>query len=130
MTIPRHSFTMWLTLQKKLSTRDRLCRFLPNIESGSLLCGERVESCTHLFFGCEWSKELLAKMMQWLGVSNWPTGYSRWAKWLRYAGWKLRKHILIAGIAGLVNRTWMERNLRYFEQKERPVERVFKELRR
>lgn len=83
--IPRHSFTTWLVLHKRLMTKERVSRFIQGIDSMCVLCGVEVETVQHLYFECEWSRGLLQELMTWLNVSSWPYQFTRWIHWLRFA---------------------------------------------
>ncbi|WZZ77741.1 hypothetical protein YC2023_098313 [Brassica napus] len=51
--IPRQAFLVWLAIQNRLSTGDRMRKW--GINQGCVLCGERDETRDHLFFACPYS---------------------------------------------------------------------------
>lgn len=71
---PRHLFIVWLALPNRLTTRDRLVKWLPQTDTTCVLCGG-MESRNHLFFECSYSKLIWeALTLQWAGVpSSWSS---------------------------------------------------------
>ncbi|CAG7906585.1 unnamed protein product, partial [Brassica rapa] len=51
--IPRCAFIVWLAVQNRLSTGDRMRTW--GIQQACVLCGERDETRDHLFFACPYS---------------------------------------------------------------------------
>lgn len=62
MSFPKHRFIAWLGIQNRLRTKDILLHFGVCPDNLCCLCGIEVETHIHLFFECEFSKQLLAKM--------------------------------------------------------------------
>lgn len=56
--IPRHSFHMWLVVQNRIPTRDRLLHWGIQVDDRCLLCNQYPESRDHLFFSCAYSYDL------------------------------------------------------------------------
>ncbi|CAL9238076.1 unnamed protein product, partial [Arabidopsis halleri] len=56
--IPKLAFMFWLTVQDRLTTRDRLRRWNLPIPAACLLCQTDEESRDHLFFQCTYSNTL------------------------------------------------------------------------
>ena len=69
MNLSKHKFIMWLGVEGRLRTKDKL--FLYNISSDYLccLCGNVVETHDHIFFDYDFSKQLLSKLLEWIGVN-------------------------------------------------------------
>ncbi|GKD57224.1 reverse transcriptase zinc-binding domain-containing protein, partial [Tanacetum coccineum] len=63
--IPKHSFILWLAIQEKLMTYDRMIKWGYCDMTCCLLCKNNVETHDHLFFNCPFSaaiwKELKLK---------------------------------------------------------------------
>ena len=51
---PRHSFLLWLAIQKRLPTHDRIHTFTPG-PLACILCCRGMENHNHLFFNCTYS---------------------------------------------------------------------------
>lgn len=56
--IPKLAFITWLTVQDRLTTRDRLLRWNLPVPATCLLCKSGDESRDHLFFLCNYTKAL------------------------------------------------------------------------
>lgn len=72
--IPRHSFHMWLVIQNRIPTRDRLIQWGLQVDHRCLLCNRNQETIDHLFFSCDFSYDLwnlVAKRLEILPNMNW-----------------------------------------------------------
>ncbi|GJY91970.1 RNA-directed DNA polymerase, eukaryota, reverse transcriptase zinc-binding domain protein [Tanacetum coccineum] len=67
-SIPRHAFVIWLAIQKRLTTQDKLMVWKPNEEFKCALCNKCPDSHTNLFFTCEFSKEIWNELLKKLNV--------------------------------------------------------------
>ncbi|GKA74484.1 reverse transcriptase zinc-binding domain-containing protein [Tanacetum coccineum] len=61
--IPKHAFVLWMAVQGRLLTQDRMIKWNPNAVLKCPLCDECSDSHDHLFFKCKYS-ELVWKKMQ------------------------------------------------------------------
>ena len=61
-SIPRASFILWLAVQRRLGTQDRL--FHLALGTSCLLCNSQLETLDHLFFECPFSHQLWTKISQ------------------------------------------------------------------
>ncbi|KAL9661414.1 hypothetical protein QQ045_026238 [Rhodiola kirilowii] len=59
---PRDSFNVWLVVQNKLMTRDRLVQWGVPVSKSCVLCETEEESRNHLFFECRFTQEVWYKM--------------------------------------------------------------------
>ena len=57
--VPKHSVILWLAWQNRLTTRERVIRYMTSIESHCIYCSSQVEDINHLFFRCHWTKQCL-----------------------------------------------------------------------
>ncbi|GJV03160.1 RNA-directed DNA polymerase, eukaryota, reverse transcriptase zinc-binding domain protein [Tanacetum coccineum] len=64
--IPKHTFILWLAVQKRLSTQDRLARWYPSKTVSYSLCNECPNSHEHLFFECKYSKKVWEVMNKYM----------------------------------------------------------------
>ena len=60
---PKSVFILWLMLQDKLATCDRLVKWLPNISPLCSLCLAHDENVQHLFFDCHFSAAVWNRML-------------------------------------------------------------------
>ncbi|KAL0289804.1 UNVERIFIED_CONTAM: hypothetical protein Sradi_7065200 [Sesamum radiatum] len=78
--IPRHDFILWLAILEHLSTMDRSWVQCPN--SSCILCGgQHVETHSHSFFECTYSKrcmDILQRLVRFQWVHN---GWQRSVMW-------------------------------------------------
>lgn len=68
--LPKHSFIAWQICSNILQTQDRLMRKNVLDHSCYYLCNQFVENCRHLFFNCNYSKEVLSKVKETIGLSR------------------------------------------------------------
>lgn len=55
---PKHSFCMWLAVQNRLSTGDRMLQWNRGVDATCLLCNNAQESRDHIFFACDYTTEI------------------------------------------------------------------------
>ncbi|PWA81811.1 reverse transcriptase zinc-binding domain-containing protein [Artemisia annua] len=60
--IPRHTFITWLAIKNKLMTQDKLIKWYPNKVMCCPLCKSMLDTHDHLFFQCQYSKEVWEAM--------------------------------------------------------------------
>ncbi|KAK4408244.1 hypothetical protein Sango_0405400 [Sesamum angolense] len=77
----KYSFILWLGLQERLATRDRLA-FLHEDPSCSL-CINSKESAKHLFFECPFSSYDWSHIRQWFGITRRMSTLLGAVKWLK-----------------------------------------------
>ncbi|KAI3797687.1 hypothetical protein L1987_32950 [Smallanthus sonchifolius] len=130
-SIPRHSFFMWLLVNKKLKTQDIMCRWYTSGNTNfnllcCSLCTSGPDSHKHLFFECFYGTQV------WNGVkgrAGMETVRNTWDSisdhLVRFAKSKNEKHVigkLVVGAAAYF--VWQERNLRLFSTKKRSADRL------
>ncbi|GJV48458.1 RNA-directed DNA polymerase, eukaryota, reverse transcriptase zinc-binding domain protein [Tanacetum coccineum] len=64
--IPRHAFVTWLAIQERLMAQDRIKIWRPNNDLKCGLCSKCSDSHDHLFFTCEFSKEVCHELQNLL----------------------------------------------------------------
>ena len=117
--IPRASFILWLAINRRLSTQDRLRSPTPGV--GCLFCNGQLNSHAHLFFDCSpifdiWTEVLhhgaiLVPSLPWPDLISWMS-----------STWKGRTLDIIDQklcLAAMVYTIWNERNKRYHENSVR-----------
>ncbi|XP_058207798.1 uncharacterized protein LOC131320907 [Rhododendron vialii] len=124
--IPRWAFILWLAIQHKPSTKDRLFSWGMNVPVDCVFCATGLESHHHLFFHCPvscsvwhtvWCKSsnsqvphLLADVIAWY-VQNVQSN-------------SFQSVILKAALASTVYSLWLERNKRVFQHQALPQDRL------
>uniref|UniRef100_A0A803QPF3 Reverse transcriptase zinc-binding domain-containing protein n=1 Tax=Cannabis sativa TaxID=3483 RepID=A0A803QPF3_CANSA len=102
--MPKHSFIMWLAVQKRLQTRSRLLKFNVCQEGSCLLCDIELVTINHLFFECYFSNRCLQEIKTWL---NWQIADRPLAAMIRWTSRvktsKFRRNVYAAVVAALTN---------------------------
>ena len=115
--MPRQSFILWLSMKERLLTREKM---IDQIEDTScVLCGDPIESVSHLFFHCRTANQIWTEIKQWLGFSRALTTHKAAAKWIikEARGTGVQAVAKKLGFAATVYCIWKARNLRIFEGK-------------
>ena len=113
----KHSFILWLSLKERLLTREKL---MGQIEDTScVLCGDPVESVSHLFFHGTIVRQIWAEIKGWLGFSRALTTLKATAKWIVKEGRGTGVPAIAKklGFAATVYCIWKTRNARIFKGK-------------
>ncbi|XP_062106391.1 uncharacterized protein LOC133817803 [Humulus lupulus] len=119
LNIPKHSFILWLAVQNRLKTKERLQRFNILNDSTCLLCNSQPESATHLFFGCSISLICLRQVQLWLGWNANASSLVAVLRWIERAKLsKFRKLLYSAAVAAVTYQIWKGRNEVLWSQKQ------------
>lgn len=109
-------FLLWLVMQHRILTLDRLSVWYgaSNMDTQCCLCEVGIESTSHLYFSCSYSREVLLVVTRWLGIDRVPLGNSARRVWMLHCGQRksLRLSIWVAGVAAVVYWVWNECNRR------------------
>ncbi|XP_049403702.1 uncharacterized protein LOC125867303 [Solanum stenotomum] len=116
---PKVIFTMWLLVQAKLLTKDRLVKWDINVDPLCIFCQQENETREHLFVKCPFARRLWSRILNWMQRQeniggDWDHHY-QWI--LKNARGKTQKaQIFNLVFAETVHALWIERNVRIFEQ--------------
>lgn len=130
-TLPRHRFILWLTLNQKLATVDRLARWKIDVPKECVLCtSKKEETLTHLFFECEYAKSIWAILLDWLGEKHSIKRWDKEVQWLtkRANNGRPRAQVMVFLFAATVYCTWLERNMRRFQKQHTTYARRVREI--
>ncbi|GJZ02308.1 RNA-directed DNA polymerase, eukaryota, reverse transcriptase zinc-binding domain protein [Tanacetum coccineum] len=113
---PKHSFTMWVVVQNRLTTQERLIEWYPDKKMECLFCGRCPDSLNHLFFECKFTKEIWCKVKTIAEINSMP---DKWKDIVNLMSVKKHnksiKNVLVRLIlAACVYFIWTERNKRHF----------------
>ncbi|XP_057248240.1 uncharacterized protein LOC130590220 [Beta vulgaris subsp. vulgaris] len=116
--IPKHSFIGWLAALGKLKTKDKLFQVGVCADQDCLLCIQGQDSCSHLFFYCQYSKKVCTQILEWLGLESHQQEnlYVRWKKWGRKYNSTVKKKFCYATLAATVYYIWYARNTAHWKQ--------------
>ena len=70
-TVPRYSFILWLAVQNRLSTQDKLISYGIIQATHCVFCRDIVETHNHLFFDCPFTERLWCSLKGKVNV-QWP----------------------------------------------------------
>ncbi|XP_021857904.1 uncharacterized protein [Spinacia oleracea] len=79
---PKSTFIVWLAIQNRLTTKDRLLSWNLNINGTCVLCHKCPENVAHLFFDCEYSAEIWDKVIQTCGVHRVTQNWTEIIEWV------------------------------------------------
>lgn len=122
-SIPKHSFILWLAINRKLMTQDRMQIWQTEINLYYPFCMVEKDSVDHLFFNCNFCREAMRFFVR-KGVFI-PEGLS-WDQVVSFAAnsWKGKSVSAIVNkivLGTLVYLIWKERNKRLFQSQIRSL---------
>ncbi|XP_020243054.1 uncharacterized protein LOC109821279 [Asparagus officinalis] len=129
LNYPKHSFIVWLAIQNKLLTQDRLHKKGIIQSNQCYLCeGTVEENRDHLFFDCKFSNCV------WNGIMEWLKFKWRSADWHMLTNWYIsrmrgkgnKQKIKRLALTATIYNIWRERNARIFKKESRSVEQLIK----
>ncbi|XP_056687155.1 uncharacterized protein [Spinacia oleracea] len=88
---PKSTFIVWLAVQNRLATKDRLLGWNLSIQSSCGLCQMHDETLCHLFFECSYAKQIWTAVLQELGIAR---GCLSWQEELSWVAKKSRSNRL------------------------------------
>ena len=113
---PKATFTLWILLNRKLATVDRLAKWGMALDKTCVLC-KNVDDMEHMFFKCYYAGEVWERLLKWIGNHS----IRAWT-WTQFIQWSIQngkgkttraqlfKTILAERVYGL----WNQRNKRIF----------------
>lgn len=126
ITIPRSRFIIWLACHDRLKTKDKL-RDMGVIDDDTCpICGSHPESRDHLFFECEYSRQCVIAVRNWLGV---PWSIRNIQDFHRkHRGSRIKRSIIEAVIGNLIYTIWRTRNEVVWHHKVETASRSFETI--
>ncbi|XP_060180113.1 uncharacterized protein LOC132609918 [Lycium barbarum] len=127
---PKWTFILYLALNKKLYTRDRLNKWNITDQIMCPLCESANESVEHVFFKCNYSTSVWKKLLGWLGYNRDAMEWTNEMTWLtaQVNGRAAQSHMVRMVVAASVYYVWQERNNRVFTSKQRTPEVLIKRI--
>ncbi|GKE35893.1 RNA-directed DNA polymerase, eukaryota, reverse transcriptase zinc-binding domain protein, partial [Tanacetum coccineum] len=124
---PRHAFILWLTIQRRLPTQDRLMAWNKNVQLICPLCNSENDSHDHLFFNCDYSKDVWRQIKSKLKEPNWNSNWENVIEAIVNYGCRntIKSIIQRISIATAIYYIWNERNKRIFTQEQRNSQCLF-----
>lgn len=125
--IPKHAFVLWLAVQKKLMTQDRVRMWGSYDLMVCPLCCKEMDSHNHLFFKCQYAEQIWEKVVMKMGVQcekmDWEDIIKEFAG--QFNGNSVGSIIRRLCLAASVYMIWQERNQRIFRDEYRRWEEVY-----
>ncbi|PWA51947.1 reverse transcriptase zinc-binding domain-containing protein [Artemisia annua] len=125
--ILKHAFILWLAIQNKLVTQDKIKKWGSYDMMICSLCYEDMDSHQHLFFDCKYAKQFWFKVCLKMGVHwnemEWDNIVNLFAAMKN--GNTITSIIRRLCLAASVYLIWRERNCRVFKEETRSVEELF-----
>lgn len=106
-------FIAWLLMHQRLKTRALLARRGLDIDTSCMFCTCPTKNCSHLFFACNYTKEVWKTVLGEFGISRDPTSWEMELRWLKqaYKGRSTKAKIIRSCTVYML---WWERNKRVF----------------
>ena len=123
-SLPKYSSILWLAILGKLRTHDRL-RFIL-IDPTCVFCRHEEESHGHLFFACDWTCRMWAKIKSWLRIGRNMLTLNNVIRGLHSQRNNIKARMRRVSLGITVYLIWEERNKRVFDGKNRGVDTVFR----
>lgn len=124
--IPNHSFILWLAIQGRLKTQDRLKSWEFKDEMSCSFCNSQLDSSGYLFFECDFSNKVRKQVTNHAGFGDLS---SVWYELIEDLITKLKRKNIENDIgklilAATIYHIWKERNARLFRRSFHEVEEV------
>lgn len=128
--VPRWLFILNLAIQGRISTKERLAKQGITVDQTCMLCSREQECIDHLFFECDFSKEIWSRILKWQRIHR---QLKLWQEEIEWANIEMRSNNPTAKVfrmtfAGCVYYIWQERNFRIFQNKKRTVDVIIRLL--
>ncbi|GKA68670.1 putative RNA-directed DNA polymerase [Tanacetum coccineum] len=122
--IPRHAFLMWLAVHGRLRTQDLMGVWDKNDGLRCVFCKMVPDSHNHLFFECEFPRKIWYSLKDLVRLDHAPFSWSHIIEFMlkrpiNKSIWSILQRLLLGASIYFV---WQERNLRMFQNKERPMD--------
>ncbi|GJY36038.1 RNA-directed DNA polymerase, eukaryota, reverse transcriptase zinc-binding domain protein [Tanacetum coccineum] len=125
--IPKHAFILWLVIQEKLTTQDKVRRWGSYDMMVCLLCYDEMDSHKHLFFKCEFANKFWRMVkrkikfhcadMEWQDLITKLSGMQN--------GNSVGSIVRRLCLATCVYLVWQERNNKIFRDEARSIDNLF-----
>ncbi|XP_075103570.1 uncharacterized protein LOC142178139 [Nicotiana tabacum] len=100
---PRHKFNLLLVVQGRLPTVEKLQKIGIQIPQACVFCDLVDEHFEHLFFGCGYNKNILQRLLNWLGCPRQINTWQEEVKWATtYAKKKKGFGTIVSAVFGMM----------------------------
>ncbi|KAL4588964.1 hypothetical protein LXL04_001865 [Taraxacum kok-saghyz] len=128
--IPSHAFILWLALHNRLMTHDRMITWSTNANLQCTLCNTNPDSIVHLFFECNYSREVWNKVCLLCNIHITENNFHQVVELIRSSPTSNNPHTDIKKLtlAASVYYIWRERNTRYHNGAKIPHDKLAVEI--
>ncbi|VFQ84277.1 unnamed protein product [Cuscuta campestris] len=116
LTMPKHQFLMWLAWRNRINTKVRLKRFM-EIDTVCVLCHKGDEDKEHLFYKCDYTREIMDDIGHWLKFRWKAASDGDLQEEFKRVKGRRRRQTIMAGFAAICYAVWRARNLKIHQQR-------------
>ncbi|XP_019251222.1 PREDICTED: uncharacterized protein LOC109230152 [Nicotiana attenuata] len=126
---PRHKFNMWLAIQRRLPTVDRLQKIGIQVAQVCVFCGQEEEIFEHLFFECSYTSAVWKRLLNWMRIQRQIQTWEEELQWVTYHARKKKGigNIIVAVFGMLLHSLWRDRNSIRFQNGSTSAEQICRE---
>lgn len=127
---PKWNFILYLTMQRRLYTKDRLEKWGIQTDQMCSLCKQEQETHQHLFSSCTVAARIWSKLLKWLCITRNTAGWEEELEWAitHATGKAMQDEVYRMTLSAAVYYVWQERNYRIFQRKERTTEVIIRNI--
>ncbi|GJS37025.1 RNA-directed DNA polymerase, eukaryota, reverse transcriptase zinc-binding domain protein [Tanacetum coccineum] len=128
--IPKHSFIVWLAIQDRLTTMDKISKWGDYAVNRCSLCCQACEDINHLLFQCPFSREVWTKVKELAGFNFNRFDLMDIIYYMIDAGIgnNIRSIVRRVAFSASIYNIWIERNGRIFRDVKRSCEDVINKI--
>ncbi|GKE12141.1 reverse transcriptase zinc-binding domain-containing protein, partial [Tanacetum coccineum] len=128
--IPKHSFIVWLAIQDRLTTMDKISKWGDYAVNRCSLCCQACEDINHLLFQCPFSREVWTKVKELVGFNFNRFDLMDIIYYMIDAGIgnNIRSIVRMVAFSASIYNIWIERNGRIFRDVKRRCEDVINKI--
>ncbi|PWA54852.1 reverse transcriptase zinc-binding domain-containing protein [Artemisia annua] len=128
--IPKHAFILWLAIQNKLTTQDKIRSWGSCDMMVCTLCYSDGDSHQHLFFKCKYANQFWNKVKDKLGIQCDGLEWNEIVNWCAELcnGNTIVSVVRRIGLAASVYYIWQERNWRLFKGVQRSTDELISQF--
>jgi len=131
LSIPRHSFIMWIFMHHRMPTKMRLNKFQPRENLKCNFCNNKDEDEYHLFFDCPTARAIWTEIRGWWPIPPiQPTIEETTKTLLKTKGNPSFKQINYAIFSAVIYAIWTARNAAIFKAQHTIVQEISKAIKR
>ncbi|XP_016509259.2 uncharacterized protein LOC107826746 [Nicotiana tabacum] len=128
---PKAQFIVWLQMQGRLLTVDRIASWAVNVDHECKLCNSQGETRNHIFMECPYSVKVWEGVLKWMKVPSFrTTKWEQLEKWIiqKAKGKSQKAQVFKMTYTEWVHTIWIERNQHRFEERSRSAEQLVREI--